>query len=389
MRKHLFVLSCLILFVLCSCGTTGYSSDVSSLGKQTTQNSRDASTSSTSETTASAAPASNTTASTTPASNTTASTAPASNTTASTTPASNTTASTTSTQKKDSESITVYFQPNNGSSIITQTVTKNSTAAAPSISRAGYTLKGWYDEGGNRVDDSYGRIKHGDKSATYHAEWEIISSSNSSNNSSNTSSTTSKTTNTSSSSSSSANSGTTTNTTQSISSAASGTKTSASTTSTKTSTGSEETKASPSNESSQTSVPTGPVSSLLVVLIIALIVLAIFPLVFSIKFKFSHGVFPVSWIGFLIQLAVFVGFIFEIVDETSNYDTLMGIAMGVGFLIAIVLAISKVSKVGATTGQKIAAAFSQIMFFIYIVLILFKIISRDSRKGSRPPLNGY
>ena len=148
-------------------------------------------------------------------------------------------------------------------------------------------------------------------------------------------------------------------------------------------------KTKPSEASAaRVTVPTGLGTSAIVIIIIVAIVLAIFPLVFCVKFKFEYGIFPVSWIGFAIQLAFVVGFIFELSDETSNYDTLMVILMVISFIVAIILAIVKISKYGVTVGQMVAAAFAQIMVFIYLLLLLLKLFSYDSNRKNRPPLQG-
>ena len=130
---------------------------------------------------------------------------------------------------------------------------------------------------------------------------------------------------------------------------------------------------------------TGLTTSTMVMILVGLLILAIYPLIFSFKFRRQYGVFPISGFGLLLQVATLIGLLFEIADDQSNNDTLMIILFAVSFVISIVLAIVKVSKAGGTGKDMFIAAWSQLMFFIYIIYILFKILSRPNR--NHPPVN--
>ncbi len=126
----------------------------------------------------------------------------------------------------------------------------------------------------------------------------------------------------------------------------------------------------------------------MILIIVGIAVVSIYPLVFSIKFRINYGVFPISGIGLVLQVASLIGLIVDLADEASNNEVLMTILFGVCCIVASVLAVVKVSKAGGTTGQKISAVWSQFVFFIYIVYILWKILTR-SNSDKHPPLNNY
>ena len=118
-----------------------------------------------------------------------------------------------------------------------------------------------------------------------------------------------------------------------------------------------------------------------VLIIVGIVVGGIAPFVFSVKFKREHGVIPVSWLGFVFQLAALFGLLVEYSSDTSNNLTLMIIITVASFLLAIILSVSKVSKAGASAGQKAGAAFTQLFFFGVILCILLAFLSRKPNQN--------
>ena len=119
---------------------------------------------------------------------------------------------------------------------------------------------------------------------------------------------------------------------------------------------------------------------ILVFIAIILIVLALYPIIYTFKFRSTHKKYPISGTGMVLQIASIAGYAVLLYEKKTQYYTVALIIIALAFLIAVLLAEKKVGKLSTSLKDKIFAAYSQIMIPLYIVMfILWKLIKKEKK----------